>query len=140
MCCALFYFSINQYFYVCSQQGDIRLVQCIMIYVSILVQCTVMRVCAAYHPTPSMLTRKMAQKKQESEPCGADCFLHIVSDLYGRSITCCCRKEKKTQLKRYKHAVQIQLSDYGACTNDECVCMFHEKLVHLSGKMSFTDI
>lgn len=30
-----------------------------------------------YHPTPSMLTRKMAQKKQEVEPCGADCFLHI---------------------------------------------------------------
>lgn len=31
-----------------------------------------------YHPTPSMLTRKMAQKKQESQPCGNDCFLHIV--------------------------------------------------------------
>ncbi|KAL8565083.1 hypothetical protein ACOMHN_005286 [Nucella lapillus] len=30
-----------------------------------------------YHPTPSMMSRKMAQKKQESGPCGPDCFLHI---------------------------------------------------------------
>ena len=37
---------------------------------------------AAYHPTPSMLTRKMAQRKQESEPCGPDCFLHIVCELF----------------------------------------------------------
>lgn len=34
---------------------------------------------SAYHPTPSMLTRKMAQRKQDREPCGPDCFLHIVS-------------------------------------------------------------
>ncbi|XP_064598209.1 histone-lysine N-methyltransferase EZH2-like [Liolophura sinensis] len=31
-----------------------------------------------YHPTPSMLTRKMADKKQESEPCSAECYLHQV--------------------------------------------------------------
>ena len=122
LCFVLFQHQSIYFFYVCSQQGDIRLVLCIMIYVSILVQCTVMCmcVCAAYHPTPSMLTRKMAQKKQESEPCGADCFLHIVSDLYGHSIACCCRKKRKMQLKRHKHAVQIQIS---ACANDECVCM-----------------
>lgn len=28
-----------------------------------------------YHPTPSMLTRKMPDKKQELEPCSDDCFL-----------------------------------------------------------------
>ncbi|XP_055959370.1 histone-lysine N-methyltransferase EZH2 [Patella vulgata] len=31
-----------------------------------------------YHPTPSMLTRKMSDKKQENEPCGVECFLHMV--------------------------------------------------------------
>lgn len=31
-----------------------------------------------YRPAPSMLSRKMPEKKQESEPCGADCYLHIV--------------------------------------------------------------
>ncbi|ESP00855.1 hypothetical protein LOTGIDRAFT_200654 [Lottia gigantea] len=31
----------------------------------------------AYHPTPSMLTRKIADRKQENEPCGTDCFLHV---------------------------------------------------------------
>ncbi|KAL3855762.1 hypothetical protein ACJMK2_014964 [Sinanodonta woodiana] len=31
-----------------------------------------------YHPTPSMLTRKMPDKKQESDPCGPDCYMHVV--------------------------------------------------------------
>ncbi|XP_029645700.1 histone-lysine N-methyltransferase EZH2 isoform X2 [Octopus sinensis] len=30
-----------------------------------------------YHPTPSMLTRKMPEKKQEAEPCGETCFMHL---------------------------------------------------------------
>lgn len=29
------------------------------------------------HPTPSMLTRKMPEKKQEAEPCGENCFMHL---------------------------------------------------------------
>ncbi|XP_060574503.1 histone-lysine N-methyltransferase EZH2-like [Ruditapes philippinarum] len=31
-----------------------------------------------YRPSPSKLMRKMPDKKQEPEPCGADCFMHIV--------------------------------------------------------------
>ncbi|XP_062614028.1 histone-lysine N-methyltransferase EZH2-like isoform X1 [Saccostrea cucullata] len=31
-----------------------------------------------YHPTPSMLTRKMPETKQETEPCGPNCYLHVV--------------------------------------------------------------
>ncbi|BFZ21675.1 hypothetical protein BsWGS_24714 [Bradybaena similaris] len=30
-----------------------------------------------YHPTPSMLSRKIPEKKQKTEACGPDCFLHI---------------------------------------------------------------
>ncbi|XP_055869790.1 histone-lysine N-methyltransferase EZH2-like [Biomphalaria glabrata] len=31
-----------------------------------------------YHPTPSMLTRKMPEKKTKIEPCGPDCYLHSI--------------------------------------------------------------
>lgn len=31
-----------------------------------------------YHPTPGMLSRKIPEKRQKSEPCSADCYLHIV--------------------------------------------------------------
>ncbi|XP_041372094.1 histone-lysine N-methyltransferase EZH2-like [Gigantopelta aegis] len=31
-----------------------------------------------YHPTPSMLTRKIADRKLNSEPCGVECFMHLV--------------------------------------------------------------
>lgn len=31
----------------------------------------------AYHPTPSMLSRKTADRKHGSEPCGGECFMHI---------------------------------------------------------------
>ncbi|XP_046378012.1 histone-lysine N-methyltransferase EZH2-like [Haliotis rufescens] len=30
-----------------------------------------------YHPTPSMLSRKTADRKHGSEPCGGECFMHI---------------------------------------------------------------
>lgn len=36
----------------------------------------------AYHPTPSMLTRKMPETKQETEPCGPHCYLHLVMLLH----------------------------------------------------------
>ncbi|GFN99818.1 histone-lysine N-methyltransferase ezh2 [Plakobranchus ocellatus] len=32
-----------------------------------------------YHPTPSMLTRKMPERKQKLEPCGPDCFMHVAA-------------------------------------------------------------
>jgi len=31
-----------------------------------------------YHPTPSMLSRKIPEKKQKYEPCSPDCYLHNV--------------------------------------------------------------
>ncbi|KAL4227030.1 Histone-lysine N-methyltransferase ezh1 [Mactra antiquata] len=31
-----------------------------------------------YRPSPSKLMRKLPDKKQEPEPCGPDCFMHIV--------------------------------------------------------------
>ncbi|KAJ8320125.1 hypothetical protein KUTeg_001712 [Tegillarca granosa] len=31
-----------------------------------------------YHPTPSMLTRKIPDTKVELEPCSADCYLHLL--------------------------------------------------------------
>ena len=36
---------------------------------------------SAYRPSPSKLKRKMPEKKQESEPCGAECFMHIVREI-----------------------------------------------------------
>ena len=39
LCFVLFQYQSVFLFYVCSQQGDIRLVLCLMIYVSLLVQC-----------------------------------------------------------------------------------------------------
>ena len=30
---------------------------------------------SAYHPTPSMLARKMPDTKVETEPCGPNCYL-----------------------------------------------------------------
>jgi len=31
-----------------------------------------------YHPTPSMLSRKIPEKKQKFEPCCQDCYLHLI--------------------------------------------------------------
>ena len=33
---------------------------------------------SAYHPTPSMLARKMPDTKVETEPCGPNCYLKEV--------------------------------------------------------------
>ncbi|OWF35891.1 histone-lysine N-methyltransferase EZH2-like [Mizuhopecten yessoensis] len=31
-----------------------------------------------YHPTPSMLTRKIPDTRTENDPCGTDCYLHLI--------------------------------------------------------------
>ena len=33
---------------------------------------------SAYHPAPIMSTRKFGQGRKENDPCGPECFLHIV--------------------------------------------------------------
>ncbi|CAL1529026.1 unnamed protein product [Lymnaea stagnalis] len=38
-----------------------------------------------YHPTPSMLSRKMPEKKTKLEHCGADCYLHAIGSKDSRN-------------------------------------------------------
>lgn len=52
-----------------------------------------------YHPTPSMLTRKMPETKQETEPCGPHCYLHLVGLPDEKGEHCEVKKEEKIELK-----------------------------------------
>eukprot|EP00105_Crassostrea_gigas_P039661 XP_019923809.1 PREDICTED: histone-lysine N-methyltransferase EZH2 isoform X1 [Crassostrea gigas] len=50
-----------------------------------------------YHPTPSMLTRKMPETKQETEPCGPHCYLHLVGIPDEKGEHCEVKKEEKIE-------------------------------------------
>uniref|UniRef100_A0A8W8L4Q4 [histone H3]-lysine(27) N-trimethyltransferase n=1 Tax=Magallana gigas TaxID=29159 RepID=A0A8W8L4Q4_MAGGI len=52
-----------------------------------------------YHPTPSMLTRKMPETKQETEPCGPHCYLHLVGLPDEKGEHCEVKKEEKIEPK-----------------------------------------
>nr|XP_022322337.1 histone-lysine N-methyltransferase EZH2-like isoform X3 [Crassostrea virginica] len=62
-----------------------------------------------YHPTPSMLTRKMPETKQETEPCGPHCYLHMVGIPDDKGDNCGVKKEEKADIsKKCKTRLQIK--------------------------------
>ncbi|KAK3082707.1 hypothetical protein FSP39_003239 [Pinctada imbricata] len=78
-----------------------------------------------YHPTPSMLTRKMPETKPLKEPCGTDCYLHKVGyKKEGSSETEKNEKEGATKLSSLKRFRQ-----HGATSSGEESCDGIETLI-----------